>query len=138
MAKLGLTIVAFIIVTFGVQGMSHFVINVEHFSKIDFMRPEPVLPLGFSVMIIQALIMGLVMSRLWPGGATIKQGLSVSACFGLFLGSYIVLTEPAKYAAPSIPAWMLVEGIASFTQFAIFGVLLGFIFRKNAFSKADL
>lgn len=130
MKKLAMTVAAFIIVTFGVQGLSHFVINVEHFAAIDFMRPQPVLPLGFAVMIIQALILGLAMTRLWPNGATIKQGLSVSACFGLFLGSYIVLAEPAKYAAPSIPAWMFVEGVASFTQFTVFGLLLGLIYRK--------
>lgn len=118
-------------VSFGVQGLSHFVINAEHFASITFMRSEPILPMGIAAMIIEALIFSFVMSRLWPEGATIQQGLVVSACFGLFLASYIVLAEPAKYAAPSISAWMTVESIASFVQFCIFGVLLGVIYRKK-------
>jgi hypothetical protein len=131
MKKPALTVLAFILVSFGVQGLSHFVINVDHFAAITFMRPEPVLPMGFAAMIIEALIFSFVMSRLWPDGATIQQGLIVSACFGLFLASYIVLAEPAKYAAPSIPSWMVIEGMASLIQFAVFGVLLGLIYRKK-------
>ena len=41
-----LTIAAFMIISFGVQGLSHFVINVDHFAGISFMRPEPILPIG--------------------------------------------------------------------------------------------
>jgi len=115
-----------------VQGLSRFVINVDHFVTITFMRADPVLPMGFAAMIIQALIFSFVMSRLWPDGATIRQGLVVSVCFGLFLASYIVLAEPAKYAAPSIPSWMLVEGFTSLIQFGVFGVLLGLIYQKRS------
>lgn len=131
MKKPILTVLAFMFVSFGVQGLSHFVINADHFASISFIRPDPVLPLGFATMIVQALIFSFVMSRLWPDGATIQQGLNVSACFGLFLASYIALAEPAKYAAPSIPAWMLVEGIASVVQFSVFGLLLGLIYRNK-------
>lgn len=82
-------------------------------------------------MLVQALILGGVMQRLWPDGATILDGIKVSVSFGLFLGSYIVLAEPAKYAAPSIPAWMMIEAIASTIQFGVFGLLLGLIHRKH-------
>ncbi len=130
MKKTILTVLAFMAVSFGVQGLSHFVINADHFATILFMRPDPILPMGFAAMIIEALIFCFVMSRLWPDGASIKHALVVSACFGGFLASYIVLAEPAKYAAPSVSAWVAVEGTASFVQFAVFGVLLGLIYRK--------
>ncbi|WP_341367859.1 hypothetical protein [Yoonia sp. BS5-3] len=126
-----LTVLAFMVVSFAVQGLSHFIINAKHFADIGFMRPDPILPMGFAVMIIQALIISFVMINLWPNGATIMQALTVAACFGLFLGSYIALAEPAKYAAPSIPAWIMVEASASFVQFAGFGVLLGLIYRGS-------
>lgn len=138
MQKAILTVLAFIIVSFGVQGLSHFVINVDHFATITFMRTDPVLPMGFAAMIIEALIFSFVMSRLWPDGATIRHGFAVSACFGLFLASYIVLAEPAKYAAPSIRAWVMVEGIASLIQFGVFGVLLGLIYRNEDASPSTL
>lgn len=129
-----LTVVAFVIVTLSVQGLSHFAINADHFASIPFVRAEPIMPLGFAVMVIQALIFSFVMSRLFPNGATIQQALMVSGCFGLFLGSYIALTEPAKYAAPSIAAWITVESVASITQFLTFGLLLGLIYKRKATS----
>jgi hypothetical protein len=131
MQTIALTVLAFMCVTFAVQGTSHFVLNADHFASISFMRPDPILPMGFAVMIIQALIFSFAMLRLWPDGATIQQSLMVSASMGLFLASYIALAEPAKYAAPSIPAWIAVESTASFVQFAVFGVLLGLIYRKR-------
>lgn len=127
-----LTVLAYMVVSFGVQALSHFVINAEHFASISFIRPDPVLPLGFAAMIVQGLIFSVVMLRMWPDGATIQHGLAVSASFGLFLASYIALAEPSKYAAPSIPAWVLIESIASFVQFSVFGLLLGLIYRAKS------
>ncbi|MFS2318160.1 hypothetical protein RMQ97_09500 [Maricaulis sp. D1M11] len=131
MLRLILTALAFMAITFGVQGLSHFVINVDHYAQIRFARPDPVMPMGFAAMLVQSLIMGMVMSRFFPNGATLRDGIGVSGVFGLFLASYIVLAEPAKYAAPSIPAWMLVEATASTIQFGVFGVILGLIHRKR-------
>ena len=37
----------FIVISFFVQAMSHFVINVEHYNSISFARKEPILALGF-------------------------------------------------------------------------------------------
>lgn len=126
-----LTVISFIVITLGAQGMSHFVINVDYYAALGLMRSEPVMALGFVAMIVQALIISLAMSQLYPAGATLTQGLCVSACFGLFLGSYILLAEPAKFEAPSILMWMKVEGMTNFIQFAVFGLLLGLIYRKK-------
>lgn len=126
-----LTVLAFILVTFAVQGLSHFVINVDHYASIGHLRAEPIMPLGFATMTIQGLILSVAMSRLWPEGASIKNGMLVAAFFGLFLASYMVLTEAAKYAVPSIPTWMAIEAAAVTTQFGIFGVVLGFIYWKR-------
>ncbi|MEP4029908.1 hypothetical protein [Roseibium polysiphoniae] len=126
-----LTVLAFILVTFAVQGLSHFVINVDHYASIGHLRAEPIMPLGFATMTIQGLILSVAMSRLWPDGTSIKNGMLVAGFFGLFLGSYMVLTESAKYTVPSIPTWMATEAVAVTTQFCIFGVVLGFIYRKR-------
>ena len=132
LAKPLLTVAAFMAVSFTVQGASHFVINIDHYAAIPFTRADPILPMGLLVMIVQALIISFAMIQLWPEGATMRQALTVSACFGLFLAAYIALTEPAKYTAPSIPKWIAVEATASFVQFAVFGVFLGWIYRKRA------
>lgn len=131
-----LSVIAFMMVSFAVQGMNHFVINTEHYANIDFARPEPVMALGFLTMIIQGGILTLALGHLAPLGAKIKDGFMVSLSFGLFLGIYVAVTEPAKYAAPSIPAWMITEGLASATQFILFGFVLGLIHQR--FTKAPL
>ena len=132
MKRTVLTVLAFLIVSFAVQGTSHFVINVEHYQAIPFTRDAAILPMGLSVMIVQGLIVSFVMLQLWPNGARYRDSLAVAGCFGLFLASYIALAEPAKYAAPSISAWVATESLASFTQFLVFGVLLAVIHRPVA------
>ncbi|HEV8365752.1 MAG TPA: hypothetical protein VGQ52_19720, partial [Gemmatimonadaceae bacterium] len=51
-----LTVLAYMIVTFGVQGASHFAINAEHYAAISIMRSEPIIPMGLASMIIQGLL----------------------------------------------------------------------------------
>tara|TARA_R110000772_G_scaffold28740_5_gene72250 strand:+ start:809 stop:1186 length:378 start_codon:yes stop_codon:yes gene_type:complete len=115
------------IITFAVQGLNHFVINSAHYASIDFARPEPIMALGFLTMIVQGGILTFALAHITPIGARIRDSLKVSLSFGLFLGFYIAVTEPAKYAAPSIPCWILTEGLASTIQFVVFGLVLGFI-----------
>lgn len=118
------------IVTFAVQGLNHFVINEAYYANIGFARPEPVMALGFLTMIVQGSILSFALAYIAPVGATIKDGFKISLSFGLFLAVYIAWAEPAKYAAPSITAWMLTEGLASTIQFIIFGLLLGLIHQR--------
>jgi hypothetical protein len=47
------------------------------------------------------------------------------------LVSYIALAEPAKYPVPSVASWMTVELLAGLVQFSAFGVLLGFVYRRQ-------
>jgi len=132
MTKHLISVIAFMMVTFAVQGFSHFLLNKDHFAEVGFLREAPIMPLGFAVMIIQGLIISLALSRLAPTTPNPQDAVLVSLAFGLFLGSYIALTEPAKYAVPSILAWVKVEALASAIQFSLFGLLLGLIHRKFA------
>jgi len=132
MLKHLLSVLGFIVVSFTVQGLNHFVINKAHYDAIEFARAEPVIALGILAMIIQGLILSLAMVKVAPNGANVKDGLLVSVAFGLFLASYIALAEPAKYAAPSILSWFLTEGLVSTIQFVLFGVVLGLIHQKLA------
>lgn len=52
MLKHMISVVAFMVISFGVQGLSHFVINKSHFDSIGFARPDPLIPLGLLVMVI--------------------------------------------------------------------------------------
>lgn len=126
----GLSVLGFMVVSFAAQGMSHFVINRDHFSAISYLREEPVIPMGLLAMVIQGLAISVAL-RAWRGGdVTIANGFAVALVFGIFLIAYIALAEPAKYEVPDIAAWMRVETIVGLLQFAIFGLLLGSIHAR--------
>lgn len=129
MIKHLLSILAFVIVSFAVQGASHFVINEAHFASIGFARADPILAMGVGVMVFEGIILTLALAAYKPN-ASIKNGLMVSLAFGLFLASYIALVEPSKYDVPSIMEWVKVEASASVVQFVVFGLLMGYIHSK--------
>ena len=130
MTKHLLSVLAFVIVSFAVQGTSHFIINEAHYASISFIRSEPILVLGVLVMVIEAIIISFALSAYKPNQVRVKDGIWVSLAFGLFLASHIALVEPSKYDVPSIMGWVKVEASASFVQFIVFGVILGYIHAK--------
>lgn len=125
-----LGILAYIVASFVVQALSHFVINKEHFAGITFMRAEPIMALGIFTMLIQGTILTYFYRLIPKAGHQILHGLKYGLLMGVFLVSYIALVEPSKYTAPSISSWILVEGLAGLIQFSLFGVVLGIIFRN--------
>jgi hypothetical protein len=133
-----LTIAAYVLTTFAVQGASHFAINADHFAAIDIMRAEPLVPLGITSMVVQ----GAIFAWLYPiyaaagGGNSVRRGVLFSWMIGAFLASYIVLGEAGKYAIPSVPDWIAVETSAAFVQFTLFGVWLGLIHRAPRLAGA--
>lgn len=125
-----LSILAFMIVSFTAQGFSHFLINKAHFDAIEFMRPDPIIPLGLFVMVVQGALMSVALQA-WKGeAARISDGVWIALFFGGFLVTYIALVEPSKYIVPSLIGWVRVEAIVGTAQFLAFGVLLGWIHQR--------
>jgi len=122
---------AFICISFIVQTMSHFAINVEHFSTIRFMRETPIFALGLTTMLIQGLVLSYLFTFYSHKHTSITKGITFGLIMGVFFVSYVAFVEPSKYQVPSIQAWMMVEGIAGMTQFIMFGAVLGLIRVKN-------
>ena len=130
MLKHALSVLAFVVVSFAVQAMSHFVIFTDHFNAVGFARADPVIALGILVMVIQGLIMSSALAA-WRGeGSSVRDGFAVAASFGAFLVAYIALVEPSKYAVPSIPAWFAIEAGVGVVQFALFGLALGWVHQR--------
>lgn len=135
-AAVVLTVLAYIVVTFGVQGGSHFAVNAAHYAAIPILRAEPLVPMGLGSMLIQGLIFGALFPAFSRTTATVRDGVKFSWALGGFLASYIVLGEAGKYAIPSIASWVAVEGSVAFVQYTVFGVFLGLIHRRRAGSGA--
>ena len=124
-----LSVLAFVVVSFAVQALSHFVINAQHFASVGFLRAEPIIALGLLVMVVQGAIMSLALAA-WRAIPRPIDGVAVSGAFGAFLVAYIALVEPSKYVVPSVAGWFAVELAAGAVQFAVFGLLLGLIHAR--------
>jgi hypothetical protein len=127
-----LTILAYVVTTFAVQGSSHFAVNADHYASMAILRADPIIPMGLASMVIQGAIFAVLFPRCTPRPATVRAGLVFSWALGAFLASYIVLGESGKYAIPSIRSWVVVEASAAAVQFTVFGLLLGLIHRRAA------
>ena len=127
-----LATLAFVIASFIVQASSHFAINTGHYAAIEFMRKDQIVELGIFTMLLQGAILAYFYPFFYQSGAPVLQGLKYGLLMGLFLGSYITLVEPAKYAAPSVSEWIVVEGMVSLAQFSLYGVLVGLIYDKSS------
>ena len=130
-ATIGLTVLAYMASTFGVQGASHFGLNASYYGSLPIMRTEPIVPMGLTAMIIQGLIFAWLFPWFNRGPHPIRNGVVFSSGIGAFLASYIMLGEAGKYAIPSIASWMIVEGSTAAVQFLVFGVLLGLVHRRG-------
>jgi len=120
-------VVAYLFATMSVQMLNHFVVNKQHYGAVSFLRAEPVFPLGITAMLAQGIILVWLFPRVRGNGSSFVEGIRFSLLMGIFLGSYMVFAEPAKYVVPSTASWMAVESIAGFIQFGVFGILLGWI-----------
>ena len=80
-------------------------------------------------MILEGIVLSYLFAFFPKDPNFIMQGIKYSLLMGIFLGSYIVLVEPSKYMVPFIYSWIFVEGIASFIQFSLFGIVLGIIYK---------
>ena len=127
-----LTVLAYIAATFGVQGVSHFVVNAAHYAGISIMRATPIIPLGIASMVVQGLIFAWLFPTFNRGPHPIRNAIAFSCAIGGFLASYIVLAEAGKYSIPSVGSWIVVEGGAAIVQFLVFGLLLGLLHRQHA------
>ena len=130
-ARVALTVVAYMAATFGVQGASHFAVNSDHYAAIAIMRSEPIIPMGLASMVAQGLIFAWLFPIFNRGPRPVRNGIVFSCTLGAFLASYIVLGEAGKYSIPSIGSWIAVEGSVAAVQYILFGVLLGLLHRRT-------
>ncbi|WP_128755182.1 hypothetical protein [Aquimarina sediminis] len=130
MKKIIFGTVIFILVSFATQSISHFVINIEHYASIPFMRKEPIFILGFLTMTIQGVVLSYLFQFYSDNEVTIQKGLFFGLMISALFVSYPALVEPAKYQVPNVLNWVLVEGIVGIFQFTLFGVLLSLTYKK--------
>ena len=125
-----LSVLAFVVATFGTQAPSHFVVFADHYAAVTYIRKETLFQFGMLAMLIQGIVLSVLYTR-FAGKSTTKRALVFSWLMGAFLISYTACAEAAKYMVPSVASWIAVELAVGLVQFTVFGLLLGLIYRER-------
>ena len=131
MKKVCLTVLAFVVATFGTQAPSHFLVFADHYAAVTYIRKETLFQFGVLAMLIQGVVLSVLYARFAGGKSMTKSALGFSWLMGAFLVSYTACAEAAKYMVPSVASWIAVELAVGSVQFTVFGLLLGLIYREK-------
>jgi len=123
-----LRVAAYVVTTFAVQGVSHFIVNAEHYAAVSHLRAEPIFPLGILAMFCQGVVLSYLYSRSDWAQRSILGSVAFAWLAGAFLVSYLALAEAAKYTVPSAISWVATEVTSGFVQFTLYGAALGALY----------
>jgi len=131
MKRHALFLLGYIVITFLVQGTSHFALFAQHYAGIGILRQRPNFALGFSSMVIQGVILSFVFAGSRSDSGKLTDAIRFAWLFGAFLVSYIALAEAGKYNIPSVASWFAVEAGVGAVQFTLAGLILRLVHRKR-------
>jgi len=118
--------VTYVVVTMAIAMVWHLVLFREAYQGFG-LRSDPIIAFGLLATLIQAGVWAYLYPRFRRDAAPALEGLQYGLLMGLFLGSYGVLAEAAKFNVLNVPAWLLYEGAFFLVQFTVLGVLTGLI-----------
>jgi len=130
--KFILAALAYIVVTFVIAASWHLVLFKDLYDQLGiFTRKEPLIPLGITSIIMQALVLAYLYPRLSRGGGPLKDGLKFGLLIGVLMASIAVFAEAGKQNVSSLATWLSFESAYYVLQFGLVGVVIGSIYGKN-------
>ena len=60
MKKRSLTVLAFVVATFGTQAPSHFLVFADHYAAVTYIRKETLFQFGVLAMLIQGVVLSVL------------------------------------------------------------------------------
>ena len=127
-----LTAIAYIIPSMILGMVWHFLLFKELYEQLAiYNRAEPIIPLGFTSMIIQGVILAYFYPFYSKSKSTLRTAITYSMMMGLFLFSVSTLANGAKIQVTSMQSWLLVQLAFHFIQFLVSGVLIGLVNRNH-------
>jgi hypothetical protein len=119
-----LAVAAYLVPTFPLGYFWHLSIFKARYDQLEMFRPDVLIPLGLTSMVLQALIFAWAYPRVFPGWNFAEGSLGAFVVFGLLSWSFVVLPVAAKYNMTSVPAFMTLETVFVIIQFAIISPLV--------------
>ncbi len=127
--RMALAALGYIVVTFGIAATWHLVLFKSVYDELAiFTRTDPIIPLGVASVILQSAVFAYLYPRYASGERPALDGLKFGVVMGVFLGSYAVLADGAKFTVSSLPTWLGLESIYYLLQFSIVGVVFGLLY----------
>lgn len=128
-----LTALSYIIPTMILGYAWHLIIFKELYDSLAiYNRTEPIIPLGFTSMIVQGLIIAYLFPFYSKGNYTFAAAVKFSLLMGLFLFSVSTLANAAKINVTDMQSWLFIQIGFTLVQFIIVGILMGLINLKKA------
>ena len=93
-------------------------------------REPPIVPLGFSSMLIQGVILAYLYPRYYRGGKPVTEGIKFGLIMGLFLFSVSTLANAAKINVSSMSTWLAIQTAFHVIQFVLAGAGIGLVYGK--------
>lgn len=127
-----LMVLAYLVPTMILGMVWHFVWFSDLYESLGiYNRKDPIIPLGFTSMFFQ----GVIIAYLYPFYAEHKHSISRSVIFSLIMGFFLftvsTLANSAKIEVTSMTDWLGVQAAFTLIQFAVVGVLIGLVFKTN-------
>jgi len=128
--KFALAGAAYLVPTMILGMVWHFVWFDQLYDDLGiYNRKDPIIPLGFGSMLIQACILAYLYPYYAGSQNTIRKSLTFSLIMGLFLFSVSTLANAAKIEVTSMSSWLAIQAIFHLIQFSVAGVLIGLAFN---------
>lgn len=131
--KFWLGAAAYILPTFPLGYFWHLSVFKANYDSLAIYRPDVIIPMGLSSMIIQGLIFSYLYPKLfstarsdWP-----KSALGFFVVFGLLAFSFLVLPVAAKVNMTSVSHFMALETAFTALQYAVTAPLIALAWRNR-------
>ena len=123
---------AYLLVTFPLAFVWHLMVFKNVYDELGiFNRDEPIVALGFFVIVVQGILLSYAFPFFYRSGSSVKAGLKFGLVTGLFLWSSQVVAAGAKHEVSSLGAWLGIETAYFVVQFALVGLAIGLAYRAR-------
>lgn len=125
-------VLAYLVPTMILGMVWHFVWFSDLYESLAiYKRKDPIIPLGFTSMFLQ----GMIIAYLYPYYAEHKHSIGRSIRFSLIMGSFLftvsTLANAAKIEVTSMIDWLWVQSLFTLIQFVVVGLLIGLVFKNQ-------
>jgi len=126
-----LAVLAYLVPTFVTGFVWHLVLFHSLYQRLEIYRPDPLIPLGFGSMLVQAVLFAWAYPRLFSTApqAWGRSALLAGLGFAALSWSFTTLAVAAKHPMTSLPEYVALETGYTILQFLLVAPLMALAWR---------